>query len=477
MRNTITLVRRLTTSASGAEHSTARFPSRDSTLRWVLKEMPTWCSRLEGIAAITSARRTVMPGAPSGWEIWSPTPVRLFGTHQVKLGSSLTSSGNQGRFTYRPIEILDAEGRQLRRIDFTNPTSFNRTDSEVTAFVQDHWTLSPKFSFDYGARVEHQRLATSLRIAPRVGMAWSPFSNERSVVRFGWGDFYDHIPLDVYTFARYPSRTITDFGVDGAVSGLPIPYTNVIGSATGPRSFFVSGKQVAGAFSPRGATWNLQLEHSLSSLLRIRAVYLDNRSVGLIVFEPEVLRTTNEIVLNGNGSGHYRQAELTAKLTAKSGQQLVFSYVRSRSRGSLNDFDTFLGNFPTTLVRPDLYTNLPGDLPNRFLVWGHLDPHVWGLTVLPIAEYRNGFAYATYDAAQNYVGTPFSDETRYRNFFSADARLMRDFKLTPKYAVRLSLTGFNLTNHFNPLAVHANISDPQYGALFGNYRPSLPLRF
>jgi hypothetical protein len=34
--------------------------------------------------------------------------------------------------------------------------------------------------------------------------------------------------------------------------------------------------------------------------------------------------------------------------------------------------------------------------------------------------------------------------------------------------VRLSGTVHNLTNHFNPLEVHSNIADPQYGAFFGN---------
>ena len=59
--------------------------------------------------------------------------------------------------------------------------------------------------------------------------------------------------------------------------------------------------------------------------------------------------------------------------------------------------------------------------------------------------------------------------TRYPNFFSADARMIKDFKVTPKYTVRLSLTAFNMTNHFNALDVHANTADPQYGIFFGNY--------
>jgi hypothetical protein len=185
--------------------------------------------------------------------------------------------------------------------------------------------------------------------------------------------------------------------------------------------------------------------------------------------EPDLLGTANEIVLNGDGSSRYRQAEITARLGWKEGEQLVFSYTHSRAEGSLNVFDNFVGNFATPFIRPDVYSNLPGDLPNRFLVWGRTAVHFWKLQALPIVEYRSGFPYTAVDALQNYVGIPYGDATRFPHFFSADTRLMRDFKVTAKYTVRLSVTGFNLTNHFNALAVHDNIADPQYGVFFGNY--------
>jgi hypothetical protein len=66
------------------------------------------------------------------------------------------------------------------------------------------------------------------------------------------------------------------------------------------------------------------------------------------------------------------------------------------------------------------------------------------------------------------VGAPNRDSTRFPRFFSADARLMRDFKVSSKYTIRLSVTGSNLTNHFNALAIHNNIADSQYGVFFGN---------
>jgi hypothetical protein len=246
-----------------------------------------------------------------------------------------------------------------------------------------------------------------------------------------------------------------------------VTYTDVIGNVAGPTYFLVRGERVSGAFSPRGTTFNLQLEHAFSHSLNARAVYINNRSVGLIVLDPDLLGTTQELVLNGDGSSTYRQLEFTGRYTIKEGQQLVFSYTRSRAQGSLNGYDNFVGNFPTPVLHPNVYSVLPGDVPNRFLLWGSFEPGIWKLTVAPIVEYRTGFPYSTYDVFQNYAGTPNS--SRFRDFFSADVRLSRVFKVNAKYSVRLSVTGFNLTNHFNPLLVHSNTEDPQYGVFFGNW--------
>ncbi len=160
---------------------------------------------------------------------------------------------------------------------------------------------------------------------------------------------------------------------------------------------------------------------------------------------------------------------MTGRFGWEGGQQLVMSYTHSRAEGSQNTFDNFLGNYASPILRPNVYSNLPADVPNRFLVWGSVNVPFWKLKVLPLVEYRNGFPYLVVDQFQNYVGQPYRDSTRLRHFLSADARVMRDFKINPKYSVRLSLTGLNLTNHFNPLAIHSNIADPQFGSAFGNY--------
>ena len=70
------------------------------------------------------------------------------------------------------------------------------------------------------------------------------------------------------------------------------------------------------------------------------------------------------------------------------------------------------------------------------------------------------------NAAQDYVGIPNS--TRFPRFFSVDSRLSKDFQVSRQYAVRLSVSAFNLTNHFNPEAVHSNVDDPAFGYFFGH---------
>ena len=113
------------------------------------------------IGAQGSNGMTMAPGGNSGnyfatqnreatrteWlELWSPKPFRFAGTHQFKLGNSFTDANNTGQYLFRPVSIVNGSGQLLERIDFTNKPGFNRTDFEVTAYVQDHWALTPKIS-------------------------------------------------------------------------------------------------------------------------------------------------------------------------------------------------------------------------------------------------------------------------------------------------------------------------------------------
>jgi len=57
------------------------------------------------------------------------------------------------------------------------------------------------------------------------------------------------------------------------------------------------------------------------------------------------------------------------------------------------------------------------------------------------------------------------------------ARISKDIPFRHKYTLRFSVSGFNLTNHFNPLDVHANLSDPLNGVFLRELRAQIPGRF
>src|SRR5579884_3228227 len=113
---------------------------------------------------------------------------------------------------------------------------------------------------DIGGRIERQNIADSVRLAPRAGVSWAPFSSGRTVIRGGYGMFYDRVPLSVYTFGHIPRRIVTDYGPDGRIVDGPVNSLNVLGAGPVPGSALVFGRQVPGSFAPRSLSLNAQLD-------------------------------------------------------------------------------------------------------------------------------------------------------------------------------------------------------------------------
>ena len=87
----------------------------------------------------------------------------------------------------------------------------------------------------------------------------------------------------------------------------------------------------------------------------------------------------------------------------------------------------------------------------------------------PVFETRSGFPYSIVDAEQNYVGIRNADTRRFPTFVAIDAEVSKEIRVTTNYGIRLSIRGFNLTNHFNPRDVHANLADPRFGQFLASY--------
>lgn len=79
---------------------------------------------------------------------------------------------------------------------------------EFSWFFQDDWRVRPNLTLSFGLRHEFQtHLRDRLNFAPRLGWAWSPRGNQRTVLRGGVGLFYDSLDANlVLNTIRFDGR-------------------------------------------------------------------------------------------------------------------------------------------------------------------------------------------------------------------------------------------------------------------------------
>jgi hypothetical protein len=400
----------------------------------------------------------------------SPAKHILGATHEIKVGFDFNNVDSLLNYSARPVNVVRQDGTLAERIVFRGVRPIQSENREYVGFAQDRLLLRPNISFDLGLRFEDQRIGRETNLAPRAGLAWSPFKSDRTVLRGGVGLFYDKVPLNIRSFGRYPSRVVTQYATDGVTVIDSHHFVNVLvdTSPIEPLDFRKRGGSEAG-FVPENLKWNVQVDQIVTRWLDLRANLTGSHTNHIYIVNPELdFRGRSGIVLRSAGQATYRALELTARIHLPRKDQFFVSFVKSHARGDLNDFNSYFGDFGAPVIRQNQYSNLPFDVPNRLLAWGTINlPR--RVTIAPIFEVRSGFPYSVRDAEQNFVGLRNSDQTRFPTFLSLDLEIAKEFQVTKKYGARLSLRVFNATNHFNPRDVRANTADPRFGEFFSSY--------
>jgi hypothetical protein len=400
-------------------------------------------------------------------ETWKPSSLNLLGQHILQIGTLLAHAEDDGQVIDRNVRIEGASGQLLRTITYDGNGVFSLSDLESAVYAQDHWILNSRVAVDTGLRWETQSLTHTNRFAPRSGFTWTPRTNNATIVRGGVGIFYDTLPLNTYAFSGYPEQIVTTYDSSGSITDGPRRYVNLTNIASNSGFPFIIQHNKSGNFAPYSVAWNVEAEHEVTESLVLRVRYIHADGQNQLTLVPETTPAVSALVLGSSGTLQSSQTELTARLGASTQRQFFFSYVRQSAHGEQTDASTYLGDFPMPVVSTPIIASTPGEVPNRFLFWG-TSVLPWRMRITPHVEYRDGFTWQPMDALQNYI--PLSSyQPRYPRYFSADVRASKDLNVGPHHAVRFSLTVRNLTNHTNPLQIHNNVADPQYGVFFGNY--------
>jgi hypothetical protein len=97
-----------------------------------------------------------------------------------------------------------------------------QTNPNIGFYAQDEWKVSPSLTLNLGVRHDLQFLQTiatdTNNVSPRAGFAWAPFKSRRTVVRGGFGLFYDRVPLRALANALLSGGNTTTVGSSSQVS-------------------------------------------------------------------------------------------------------------------------------------------------------------------------------------------------------------------------------------------------------------------
>ena len=388
-------------------------------------------------------------------------PPYFFGPHVTKFGGNVSYTSFSGVDAGLPIDIFAENGRRLQRVDYLGDPAVDGRDLQVSAFVQDQWRLGDRVGIDIGLRYDYDRLVDEHQLAPRISTALAIDERGRTVVKAGFGVFYDHVFLHADRFENRQSRVETNFGADGQPIGRPAVFE--------PR---VSDADLE---TPRSTTWNVELSQLLGEHLQVRVSYCERRgSKEFIVdrVEPGDDGTTGAMLLSSRGSSFTREMDVTMRLQ-RNDNELYGSYVRARTTGDLNDFNTLYQNFRSPMFLTNERSLLRFDVPNRILFWG-----IWRLpgdvVVSPGIEWRFGFPYTVF--AEDY--TPVGERNRggrFPNFLAMDVRVTKGITVIGR-KIRVGFQIFNLGSHFNPRDVISNQGSARFSEFLNSADMGISLR-
>jgi hypothetical protein len=386
-------------------------------------------------------------------ETYHFAPRQVWGQHLPKVGITFARNSFDGVQMMAPVDVLRATGSVAEQITFGPAASLSVRQREYTALLQDRWSVHPRLTLDLGVRLDRDTVAVGTNWAPRLGFAFVPMGDTRTVLRGGVGYFYDRITLNEATFTQVPARTVRDFSPDGALLSAGTYQPALANHLRNPRSF----------------AWNLQMDREVAHDWYIRVGFQQRNTTRSFFLNPVSDTQGDFLMLCNSGRDRYREFESTLHHRMGKAGSFTASYVHSSAIGDLNDFNQFYGNNPVAVIRPNERSRLAFDAPDRFLFWGEFSLPA-KIMVSPVLDAHTGFPYSIVDEQRNFVG-PRNEAGRFPAFTSLDVQLTKQFTIPfagRRFKVRAGITVFNLLNNYNPRDFQENLASPRLGTFFNS---------
>ena len=192
--------------------------------------------------------------------------------HLVKIGGQLFLTSFDGIDRSGPIDVRGADGRLLKRITFRGSGVLEASDVVSSGYVQDHWRVSPRLALDLGLRYDRSSMLNESHLSPRLAFSLALDASGRTLIKGGWGLFFDQIFLQVDAFGRFQQRVEQDYG--GSVD-----------TPLGPAVVFENRVAPEGFEEPTSRVWNIEFDRELGDTLLLRVNYRENRARHRLVID------------------------------------------------------------------------------------------------------------------------------------------------------------------------------------------------
>ena len=420
--------------------------------------------------------------------------------------------------------VLDpATGLPYTYSQYTRAIGQEFTTSQVVNqgyFVQDDWRVNSKLKFTYGLRYELFLRPSGVanpafpatgsipqdhnNWAPRLGVAYDPFGDGKTVLRAGYGLYYNTTVAQTFnTFVRGNGINVRNLTVTPTQPGAPAftlgPVPTTGGTALLPSDLNVFAPSFQ---DPMVHSYFVTLERQLMRDQSLAVSYFGNHTVDLPFSVPSNLAVTgiagngNPLyggttdrpdpafgtiyTANSNGFQNYNGflAVLTQRARGGLSFQAAYNYQHVEGLSYLNSSNAFT-NFgilttPSNPANPRQDMG-PGDFsqPHRFTLTAVYNTQ-FGVREKAVAALANGWTLTSRVVAQS--GLPFTATTgqdnngdlvfndrpagfgynafRLPSYVEADFRAARDFKVGDRGTVQVIGELFNAPNRLNVTGVN-----------------------
>jgi len=385
----------------------------------------------------------------------------------------------------------------------------HQTNPNVGFYAQDEWKVNTHLTLNLGMRYDLQFLqsiATDTNNAsPRGGFAWTPFASRKTVIRGGYGLFYDRVPLRALANALLSANNTTNpadlsqvsVSLSPTQAGAP-EFPNILGSLTLPPgvlfNFSTMYPHMQNAYSEQGS---FEIEQELGGRSTVSAGYQHVRGLHLIISVNQNVPicpasgTNNGCRPNssyGNDSqyssladSHYDAFYISFVQRPVHWGSYRISYTYSKALDDVGEFffSAPINNFN---VWQD-YGRSDDDQRHRFVLDGSVHTPMgaansaWerishGFQLTSLLQYYSPLPFNITTGANTIQGTAARPTINgvfiNRNagsgfdFFSLGARLSRFFQLTERLRLEALAEGFNLTNHVNGVSLNGTFGTGVY---------------